>query len=105
MLFRASVSATRAPHPSPRASSAAANACADPERYRAQRCLLEASERLIARQREQLCQLVETDPVLAEAFGLKEAFRSIYQARNYPDAQRWLDTFLLAAEQAGLPAF
>ena len=76
-----------------------------PERYLARHCLLKASERLTARQREQLCQLFETDPVLAEAWALTEAFRCIYQARNRTDAQRRPDTVLLAAEQAGLPAF
>ena len=76
-----------------------------PELYRARHRLLTASERLTARQRRQLCQLFETDPVIAEAWGLKEAFRSIYQASTRPEAERRLDTFLLAVQHAGLPAF
>jgi transposase len=43
--------------------------------------------------------------VIAEAWGLKEAFRSIYQASNRPEAERRLDTFLRVVEHAGLPAF
>jgi transposase len=76
-----------------------------PELYRARHRLLTASERLTARQRRQLCQLFETDPMIAEAWGLKEAVRTIYQAHNRPEAERRLDTFLLAVEHAGLPAF
>lgn len=76
-----------------------------PELYRARHRLLKASERLTARQRQQLCQLFETDPVLAEAWGLKEAFRRIYQAGNRAEAERRLEAFLLAVERAGLPTF
>lgn len=37
--------------------------------------------------------------------GLKEAFRDIYRATNLAEAQQRLDTFYLAVDHAGLPAF
>jgi transposase len=37
--------------------------------------------------------------------GLKEAFRDIYRASSRTDAQQRLDTFYLAVDRAGLPAF
>jgi transposase len=43
--------------------------------------------------------------MIAEAWGLKEAFRSIYRAENRQEAERRLDHFLAAVERAQLPAF
>jgi transposase len=43
--------------------------------------------------------------VIAEAWGLKEAFRSIYRANDREEAVKRLDRFLAAAERAELPAF
>jgi hypothetical protein len=43
--------------------------------------------------------------VIAEAWGLKEAFRSIYRAHDRAEAERRLDHFLAAVERAQLPAF
>lgn len=76
-----------------------------PELYQARHRLLKASERLGARERQRLCELFERDPVLAEAWGLKEAFRAIYRADGHGEAERRLEAFLLAVDHAGLPAF
>ena len=63
------------------------------------------SERLTERERSRLCALFEHEPVIAEAWGLKEAFRSIYRAQERREAERRLERFLAAAERAQLPAF
>jgi transposase len=76
-----------------------------PELYRARHRLLKASERLTSRERRQLSRLFARDPVLAEAWGLKEAFRRIYRAPNRSEAQQRLDTFLTAVDSAALPSF
>ena len=76
-----------------------------PELYHAEHRLLKASERLTALQRQRLCDLFARDPIIAEAWGLKEAFRNIYRASSRADAQQRLDRFYLAVDGAGLPAF
>jgi transposase len=43
--------------------------------------------------------------VIAEAWGLKEAFRAIYRSPDRAEAERRLDQFLGAVERAQLPAF
>jgi transposase len=67
--------------------------------------LLRAREKLTIRQRRQLCELFEHEPLLAEAWGLKEAFRSIYRAPDRQQAERRLDAFLAAADRAQIPSF
>ena len=76
-----------------------------PELYRARRRLLKAHERLSAHERHRLSDLFEHDPIVAEAWGLKEAFRHIYRSPNRTEAEQRLETFLAAVERAGLPAF
>ena len=76
-----------------------------PELYQARHRLLKASERLTARERRQLSELFADDPIVAEPWGLKEAFRDIYRATSRADAQQRLDTFSFAVDRAGLPAF
>jgi transposase len=76
-----------------------------PDLYRARHRLLKARERLNGRERRRLSELFERDPVIAEAWGLKEAFRDIYDATDRPEAERRLDTFLAVVGNAGLPAF
>jgi transposase len=76
-----------------------------PELYQARHRLLKASERLTERERRRLCDLFARDPIVAEAWGLKEAFRHIYRAGNRADAEQRLDTFLVSVDRAGLPAF
>ena len=73
--------------------------------YRARHRLLKASERLSEPERRRLCELFEREPLIAEAWGLKEAFRSIYKAPDRREAERRLDRFLHAVERAQLPAF
>jgi transposase len=73
--------------------------------YRARHRLLKARERLTERERRRLCALFEREPLIAEAWGLKEAFRSIYRAESRQEAERRLDHFLAAVERARLPAF
>jgi transposase len=73
--------------------------------YRARHRLLKARERLTERERRRLCALFEREPLIAEGWALKEAFRSIYRARDRQEAERRLDHFLAAVERAQLPAF
>jgi transposase len=73
--------------------------------YRVRHRLLKARERLTERERRRLCALFEREPLIAEAWGLKEAFRSVYRAANRQEAERRLDHFLAAVERAQLPAF
>src|SRR5207237_1326514 len=77
----------------------------NPELYRARHRLLEASERLTARERRRLCALFERDPILAEAWELKETFRWIYRARDRAEAEQRLQRFLAAVEHALLRPF
>jgi transposase len=76
-----------------------------PELYRARRTLLTGAERLSERQRRRLCQLFALDPLLAEAWGLKERFRAIYKANNRAEATRRLAAFEAAVERAAIPSF
>jgi transposase len=73
--------------------------------FRARHRLLKAREKLTARQRQQLCALFEREPLLAEAWALKEAFRSIYQASDRQQAERRLHRFLNAVDHAQIPPF
>jgi len=73
--------------------------------YRARHRLLKGSERLSERERRRLCELFEHEPLIAEAWGLKESFRAIYKARDRAEAERRLERFLTAAHHAQLPAF
>jgi transposase len=73
--------------------------------FHARHRLLKARERLTARQRRQLCELFAREPVLAEAWGLKEAFRAIYRSPDRPTAEQRLDRFLAAVERAHIPSF
>jgi Transposase len=61
--------------------------------FHARHRLLRAREKLTTRQRRQLYELFEREPVLAEAWGLKEAFRSIYRSPRRHEAERRLDAF------------
>jgi transposase len=76
-----------------------------PELYRARHRLLKARERLSEGERRRLSELFAREPVIAEAWGLKEAFRGVYRADDRADAERRLDAFLAAVDRAGLPAF
>jgi transposase len=73
--------------------------------YRARHRLLKAHERLTERERRRLIALFEREPMIAEAWALKEAFRSIYRAPDRHEAERRLERFLAAVEHAQLPAF
>ncbi|MBV9422118.1 MAG: transposase, partial [Solirubrobacterales bacterium] len=77
----------------------------NPALHRARHRLLKASKRLNERERRQLCALFERDPLLAEAWGLKETFRAIYRASSRPEARQRLQRFLAAVDAARLPAF
>jgi transposase len=73
--------------------------------YNARRRLLKARERLTEPQRRQLAQLFAREPLVAEAWALKEAFRDVYRATDRNDAEQRLDGFLAAVDRAGLPSF
>jgi transposase len=76
-----------------------------PELYRSRHRLLKARERLNQHERRRLAELFERDPILAEAWWLKETFRDVYRATDRADAERRLEAFLAAVDRAGLPAF
>jgi transposase len=76
-----------------------------PELYRARHRLLKARERLTSRERQALAELFAADPVIAEAWALKEAFRHVYLASSRRDAEQRLEAFLAAVDRAALPAF
>jgi transposase len=76
-----------------------------PDLFRARRLLLKARERLSERERKRLCDLIAADPLIGEAWALKEAFRAIYRAGDREEAERRLALFLAAVERAALPAF
>jgi transposase len=73
--------------------------------YRVRQRLPGARERLTERERRRLCALFEREPLIAEAWALKQAFRSIYHAPDRHQAERRLDRFLAAVERAQLAAF
>ena len=52
-----------------------------------------------------LCELFEREPLLAEAWPLKESFRAVYRAPDPREAERRLDRFLASVACAHLPAF
>jgi transposase len=76
-----------------------------PEVYRSRHRLLKARERLSERERRRLAQLFEREPLIAEAWALKESFRAIHRAGDRGAAEQRLDVFLAAVDRAGLPAF
>ena len=73
--------------------------------YRVRQRLPGARERLTERERRRLCAPFEREPPIAEAWALKQAFRSIYHAPDRHQAERRLDRFLAAVERAQLAAF
>ena len=76
-----------------------------PHLWHARRRLLKGRERLTEQQRRSLCELFQREPLLAEAWGLKERFRAIYRASDRADAERRLELFLSAVERAQIPSF
>lgn len=77
----------------------------NPELYHARHRLLKASERLTGRERRRLCALFEREPLLAETWGLKEAFRAVSKAQDRADAEQRLHRFYIAVEHAHLRPF
>jgi transposase len=73
--------------------------------YHARHRLLKGNERLSERERRKLCELFEREPLIAQAWGLKEAFRSIYCAPDRSEAERRLNCFLEAVERSCIPSF
>lgn len=73
--------------------------------FSARHRLLRARERLSFRDRRVLCELFEREPLLAEAWGLKEAFRAIYRSSTRAEAEERLERFLAAVERAAIPSF
>jgi transposase len=76
-----------------------------PELYHARHRLLKARERLTSQDERRLAELFASDPMIAQAWALKEAFRSIYQATSRQHAEQRLDEFLAAVDRADLPPF
>jgi transposase len=76
-----------------------------PHLWHARRRLLKGRERLTEQQRRSLCELFQREPLLAEAWGLKERFRAIYRSHDRADAERRLELFLNATERAQIPSF
>ncbi len=76
-----------------------------PHLWHARRRLLKGRERLTEQQRRSLCELFQREPLLAEAWGLKERFRAIYLAHDRAEAERRLQAFEAAVERAAIPSF
>jgi transposase len=76
-----------------------------PHLYRQRRRLTKAREKLTDHERMRLTELFRIDPVIAEAWGLKESFRDIYKAGTRAQATEQLDKFLAATGRAELPSF
>jgi transposase len=67
--------------------------------------LLRSRERLSEGQRKRLCDLFARDPVIAEAWWLKEQMRSVYAAESRTQAEELLDRFFAAARRSGQQPF
>jgi transposase len=77
----------------------------NPRLYRARHLLLRGKERLTESQRRRLCDLFIHDPVIAEAWWLKETLRSVYAAESRAQAEWRLDRFAAAAARSGYQPF
>jgi transposase len=77
----------------------------NPRLYRARHLLLRGRERLSEHQRRRLCELFAHDPVIAEAWWLKEALRSVYAAEDRAQATSRLDRFFAAVARSGYQPF
>jgi transposase len=75
------------------------------ELYQARRALLKGRERLSFRERQRLCERFEREPLIAEAWALKETFRAIYRSRDRTQAEQRLERFLTGCRVAALPSF
>jgi transposase len=73
--------------------------------FRARHRLLKARERLSSQERRSLCELFQAEPLLAEAWGLKEAFRTIYRSTSRNEAEQRLACFFAAVDRAAIPSF
>lgn len=73
--------------------------------FRGRHRLLKARERLSFQQRRSLCELFQAEPLIAEAWGLKEAFRTIYRSDDRVEAEQRLERFLAAVDRAAIPSF
>ncbi len=73
--------------------------------FHARHRLLKARERLSFQQRRSLCELFEAEPLIAEAWALKEAFRAIYRSTSRSEAEQRLERFLAAVDRAAIPSF
>jgi transposase len=68
-------------------------------------CSLRGRERLTEPQGRRLCELFSHDPVIAEAWGLKELLRSVYAAPDRAEAKRRLERFFAEAARSGCQPF
>ena len=76
-----------------------------PELYRARHRLLTSGKRLRYADRILLSKLFSKEPLIAEAWGLKEAFLRIYDAPDRVEAEHRLNLFLAAVDRSGLKSF
>ena len=77
----------------------------NPRLYRARHLLLRGKERLTESQRQRLCELFSHDPVIAQAWWLKELLRSVYAASDRAQATDRLDRLFAAIARSGLQPF
>lgn len=75
------------------------------ELFQARHRLLKAGERLTPDERRSLERLFAGEPALAEAWALKEAFRSVYRAPDRAEAERRLERFLASCDRSSLRPF
>jgi transposase len=77
----------------------------NPRLYRARHLLLRGKERLSESQRRRLFELFAHDPVIAEAWWLKELLRAVYAAGDRAEATLRLDRFFDAVAHSGHQPF
>jgi transposase len=75
------------------------------ELYQARHALLTGRERLTHLGRQRLSELFQQEPLIAEAWALKEAFRAIYRSRDRRQAEQQLERFLTGCRLAAIPSF
>jgi transposase len=72
--------------------------------FRARHRLLKAPEGLGFQERRSVCERFDAEPLLAEAWALKEAFRAVYRSTSRSEAEQRLGRFLAAVERAAIPS-
>jgi hypothetical protein len=73
--------------------------------FRSRHRLVRGRERLGEAECAKLCELFGLDPVIGQAWALREAFRAVYRAGDRAEAERRLTAFFGEVSRSGMPAF